>query len=382
MLQINHALIFSRIKHVVQHIRSICTNWIKTQLGKQKSQIDMVKEQDMLTKYEEIQEKFKQWFNTLNSLHMLIMLLKKERNHLGEIDLEALSQNTYLYHIDRILIKVRDQFYTYKYKVTSLKENENLLTETPFAQINKAIEQVCSTMVDLQHLLSTKKLHILCENKKFINKMHQLELNSSAVISAINNLNLYINQKETLDQLDILEKTLMESLTLTIDSRKEILPYIHNADQIDFRFSVNTQGNNLRKKAECIDNEQDRVLLLSLINILETLKRCYIVVRKSTVNNTLDEMYHQLDNLREVFISASLEKESILHLLNQFYSSIESIRFSTNRESRCSRNLFDKAKIGKHQMRQACLNHELGIEFIKSIAIKRMDRLRHKIKLG
>ena len=379
MLQDNQTISTSKIKYFIQWMKHICTDWQTNWLEKDNTLINMVTERNMFTTYLALQEKFKEWFDTLDTLHMQVLSLKKDKESSKNINLDMLTAETYLYHIDRILIKMREQLYTYRYRVDAFKTNEHVLTDIPFLQANKAAQQAYITMIDLNHLLRSKKLNSLCKNKTFIGKIHQLELNSSAMISVIHNLNQFSHQKETLDQLEMIEKSLMDSLNHKNTSHNEMLQY---SMQLGLEVLIGQREALLRKNAHNIVNEQNRALVIVLIDIFEALKRCYVVARKSTINDTLEIMYNQLDELIALFEMPSYAKEQVVHLLNQYYNSIESIRFSTNRESRCSRNLFEKSKSSKHQMREACAKHELGLEFVKSVSIKRIDCLRHKIKSG
>lgn len=333
-----------------------------------------------MNKQADMAQNFIEWFRAIDTLQAIVMSLKHNSDENAfSLDLESLSFQTYLYHIDRMLVKVREQLYTYQYRINELKKDDKALSDIPFLLVKKSAQQCYITILELTHFLRANQKKKLYNHRGFIKKVHALELDASELSSAIRGLNQYTYQQETLQQLAYLEKSLIENLQNTsIPSQGGMLPY---SDQLGLEDYCGRKSSGLRNLCANIADDSQKTLLLSLIEIFDNLKRCYVVARKSTINETLDEMYKALEELSVLFTTSEMKQADVVALLSKYYNAIESLRFSTNRDSRCSRNLFEKAKIAKHQMRNACADHELGVAFLRTISITKIERLKLKAKL-
>src|SRR5262249_55826764 len=139
-----------------------------------------------------------------------------------------------------------------------------------------------------------------------------------------------------------------------------------------------SQGDYLRSRASEISNPSYFRMVSGLIDIHDILKKCYVVARKVFIKDALDIMAENIEGIIAVLSAAQPDKHKIFFHFNQIFHSVETIRFNTNRESRCSKNLFDKCKMATHQLRKLCHKHPLGMEYLKAYSVKRLSLIKPK----
>lgn len=322
----------------------------------------------------------REWFSAIDSLQSLLLTLKQNYNCLGtkNINLDLLTIHTYLYHIDRLLVTIKEQLYSYQYRVNEFTDLRHSLNEISFLQAKKSAQQCYVTILSIIQTLKFTKLEKLKNNQNFISYVHGLELDTSALVSAIRILNQYACQQKTIRELESLEKSLMDSFINTKPQSQ--LEMLHYSEQLGLEVVIGSKGSFLKDQSSTIKDANHKVFILRLISIFEALKRCYVVARKSTINDALEGMSKNLEKLISIFSQETIVESEVIAQLQDFYNSIESIRFSTNRDSRCSQNLFEKAKVARHEMRKVCAHDKYGLAFLKMINFKRIDCLKYKIK--
>ncbi|MGE4348388.1 MAG: hypothetical protein AB7D28_01340 [Candidatus Berkiella sp.] len=322
----------------------------------------------------------REWFSAVDSLQSLVLTLKQnyDSTNTKNINLDLLTIHTYLYHIDRLLVTIREQLYSYQYRVNEFTELKRSLNEVSFLQAKKSAQQCYITILGITQILKSTKIEKLKKHQSFIGSVHNLELDASALISAIRSLNQYSCQQETIRQLENLEKSLMDSF---VNSKSQSqLEMLHYSEQLGLEVVIGSKGSLYKDQSNSIKDVNHKAFILKLISIFEALKRCYVVARKSTINDALDGMSQNLEKLISIFSQETITESEVMEQLQDFYNAIESIRFSTNRDSRCSQNLFEKAKAARHEMREVCAHNEYGLIFLKMISLKRIDCLKYKIK--
>lgn len=322
----------------------------------------------------------REWFGAIDSLQSLVLTLKQnyDSTSVKNINLDLLTIHTYLYHIDRLLVTIREQLYSYQYRVNEFTDLKRSLNEISFLQAKKSAQQCYITILGITQILKSTKIEKLKNHQNFIGYVHGLELDASALISAIRALNQYSCQQETIRQLENLEKSLMDSF---VNSKSQSqLEMLHYSEQLGLEVVIGSKGSLYKDQSNSIKDVNHKAFILKLISIFEALKRCYVVARKSTINDALDGMAQNLEKLISIFSQETITELEVIAQLQDFYNAIESIRFSTNRDSRCSQNLFEKAKAARHEMREVCAHNEYGLIFLKMISFKRIDCLKYKIK--
>ena len=320
---------------------------------------------------------FKDWLKAIDTLMPLVQAIRHELDisHFEKLDLELLGANTYLYHIDRLLVKVREHFMNYRYRRDQFDHAKDIIQQTEFLQVNQSCCQCYQTIVNLTQALESlprKKLY----SDDFITLIHAFELEATTLGSAMRALNQLAYRQEAIFQIDALEKNLLQSLTQTR------LLEINNDYGTVNQYTSHPGGSyysvthNLRDKMFGLENNEHRALLEKAIEIYDVLNKCYVVARKSTVKASLDIIADHIEKLIDAFCDTECDKTRIYRHLTTIFYQLECLRFSSNRESRCSRNLFEKSKWAKHQLKKACAHDTVAGEFIKKISIKRISLLK------
>jgi hypothetical protein len=189
-------------------------------------------------------------------------------------------------------------------------------------------------------------------------------------------LNQFTYRQEAVLQITQLEQSLIHSLVQSQSPNSPSASF--NSLNYQSHGAASTNVENMRAKMKLLTNHQDTQLLERIVEIYDTLKKCYVVARKAVVKDTLDVMAEGIENLIHNLSKEDPDKLLVNNSLSIIFNSIESLRFSANRDSRCSRNLFEKAKVARHQLRKACLTHPMGHSFIKEIAVSRVTILKDK----
>lgn len=317
-----------------------------------------------------------EWFLYLDKLKKILIDTRHKINNTPIVNnhWEMLGLQTYLYHIDRVTTKIKEQLYTFKYRYFEFK-NKNLtsiFTDVPFLQAKRTAQQCHITLIELIEILTTHSIKQLSTSESLETYIHALELDSAQLINAVKTLNQFSYQQETMNQLSHLERALIEHLLEDTNRGMGLLPYSE-------QFSLGTfqsHENPLKLKVLEIQDKAHQDLVLAMIEAYDMLRKCYVVVRKSVIAETLVNMDQDIERLIQLFEQETLSEESILLCLHSLYGRIESLRFSTNRESRCSYNLYQKSKLARHEIRTACLKCPIGVKFLKQIALRKLDYLK------
>jgi len=291
-------------------------------------------------------------------------LVKKLRSELDlgtkkQWDLDILAASTYLYHVDRILMKVRENMLTYRYRLDECKENPEMLNQNEFIFAKEAHAHCYIAILNLTTVLKKTTL-VQIYSDHIVNPIHALEIESTNLNSAIRALNHLSYRQETLLQLNALEQSLMQ----TLSSPPSDFVYTHQG----IMYSTTEY---LRDQLKKVSNLADIEWLTAFIETQDMLKKCYVVARKGVIKELLDKMSDNIQLLVTAFNRKNPDEEKIFEHLTAIFNGMESIRFNCHRENGCSKNLFDKVKMGRQQLRKACHNHPLGREYLIRIAMKR-----------
>lgn len=326
------------------------------------------------------------WIPGLDNLTAIVKKLRQELDldKVYNLDLEFLGLITYLYHIDRLLVKVRENMLTFRYRQGQILNEFENITKSDYAKVNQCCLECYHIILQLTILLQKsipKKSYSKLYNDDLILEVHALELASSTLESMIRALNQAAYKQESAFQLSELEKTLMQSLERPSAS----YPKSYQGATMFNDYTLSPQGvmystsEYLRTKLRVIPEAVDQKFMQSIIDSYDNLKKCYVVSRKAVIKGTLDIMAENMEMLSAELAKKEQNKDVIFEYLNQIFNSLESLRFSTNRESRCSRNLFEKAKSTRKLLRKACGAHPIAKEFLKEIYVARETLVRPKI---
>jgi hypothetical protein len=306
------------------------------------------------------------WIKALDVLQPLVVTRRKELEPDSEerFNLELLGASTYLFHVDRLVVKMREHFLTLRYRRDQFARQPEVLKKAEFVQTQQICEQTYLTILNITALLQklpNKRLY----SDEFISMIHAFELETASVGSSIRVLNQFAYRQEAYIEIAALEETLRNSFSnnnqLTKASSHEMRTYSPYSGTSEY----------LRGKVKHISFPAHEEFLIRLVDIYDMLKKCYVVVRKSVIKDTLDQMGESIEQLIVIFQEKEISQQDAFLHLHEIYNSLESLRFSTNRESRCSRNLFEKARIARHLLRKACISNALGQEFLKEISVRK-----------
>ncbi len=317
-----------------------------------------------------------EWMQAIDILQPLVLSLRKAiepRQH-DEFDLELLAANTYLFHVDRLIVKIREYVQQFRFKHEQLTQNNLYSYQAEINQANSAAEQCYQTILQLTALLQSntpKKLY----SDELITQIHALELDTIALGSAVRNLNQSAYKAESMMQLAALEHDLLQSLTQS----KPMQTHVGFSENHGLNYNITqTQGEYLRAKAHEIGDLNCYRMIAGFIDIHDVLKKCYVVARKIFVKDALDTMSENIEGLIAAMSAENVDKNKVFYHFNQIFHCVEMIRFNTNRESRCSKNLFDKSKVATQQLRKLCQKHPLGLEYLKEYSAKRVTLVKPK----
>lgn len=318
-------------------------------------------------------------YDPITLLDELQTLVKGLRNELDldatkQWDLDILAASTYLYHVDRILVKVRENIITYRYRIEQFKSDIETLKQSEFSV---AEETFANCYVAIMNLTKTLKKVTLKQiyNDKVVNPIHILELESANFNTAIRALNqLSFRQEmsvrqEALMQLNALEKSLIQTLSTPPSD------YVYTNQGIMY-----STTEYLRNQLKEVALPEDVKWLSAFIEAQDMLKKCYVVARKGVIKELLDKMSDHIQELVCAFNRKNPKEEDIFYHLTAIFNGIESVRFNCHRENGCSKHLFDKAKSARIQLRKACQQHPLGRIYLNKVAIKREPLKVKKIR--
>lgn len=294
-----------------------------------------------------------------------------------------LQAQTCLFHVSRSLIQIREQAYHFQYRLNQLSETDNMSQEDVFQPILDSMHKCQQVIVAIINVVESRGVLSLIQNDKFFMMVNTLELNAAELSSHMRGYNQICAQKDTLNALFELETLFSDRFSAKSNIPKFYSSSFEGHYEIAERESfVRGQGNEfaseLMKKIELMTNPLYRQFVKETVEIYLELKKCYVVSRKSVINNTLKNISDDIESLILAVENIDECVEDALSALHSIYSGLESIRFSTNTESRCSRNLFDKSKQARTKLRQACSHCDLGLMFLNQIALKKTIYTKQK----
>lgn len=274
-------------------------------------------------------------------------------------DLDILAASTYLYHIDRILMKVRENMVTYRYRLDQFEKDKAILKQNEFIYAQEAHAHCYIAILNLTTVLKKSSLKQIY-NDQVVNPIHALELESANLNSAIRALNQLSFRQETLLQLNMLEQSLMTTLSNPPPD------FVYTNQGVMY-----STTEYLRNQLKEVALPEDLKWLSTFVETQDMLKKCYVVARKGVINGLLDKMSDHIQALITSFNRKNPDEEKIFFHLTAVFNSIESIRFNCHRENGCSKHLFTKANEARKDLRKACQQHPLGRVYLERMTIKR-----------
>jgi len=228
------------------------------------------------------------------------------------------------------------------------------------------------TSLSISHILETQPIINVINNDKFIIMVNTLELNAVELSSHMRKYNQFCAQKDTLNALFELETLLTDKSSLLKYHASGFKERYEVRDREKFFSGLSDEvSSELMKKLAMISDPIYTQFAKEIIDIYLGLKKCYVVSRKSVINNTLNNISDDIESLMNAIRNIDECKDDALSALHAIYCGLESIRFSTNTESRCSRNLFEKSKQARTKLRQACQGCDIGLIFLEQISLKK-----------
>jgi hypothetical protein len=297
----------------------------------------------------------------LDELQSLVHKLRRDldlETHL-QWDLDTLAASTYLFHVDRILMKVRENMLNYRFRLDESKANNDFKNQTEFTYAKETHAHCYIAILNLTTVLKKASLKQIYSDH-VVNPIHALELASANLNSAMRSLNQLSLRQETLLQLSALEQNLMQ----TLSNPPPDYVYTHHG----ILYSTTEY---LRNQLKEITIPEDIKWLNTFIDAQDSLKKCYVVARKGVIKELLDKMSDNIQELIRAINQKNPDEEAIIMNVTAVFNGLESIRFNCHRENGCSKNLFDKVKIARLQLRKACISHPIGREYLNRMAIKR-----------
>lgn len=318
----------------------------------------------------DFQKSVKQWFENIDMLATLIRNLRQEVDISKNKDftIEILGVNTYLFHLERLSVKLREYVYAFKYRIDQHGSNLAFMNRMEVMQFCAGMEHAQQTIMHIKGIVQTypvKKLY----NEDLINSIHALELEVSSIGSAIRNLNQAAYQQEIFHhQLGDIESSLLQSLDITAHRPGSV--------QLSEAPATPIQVEKLQVNAIKINQEAEKVFVNKLIESYDLLKKCYVVSRKQVVNQTLVIYSQNINQLIELILNSPFDKDKFEDSLANLFYCLESIRFSSNHPSRCSKILHEKAKMARLLLRSACKTYPHGLDYIRKRSVKRDSLLK------
>ncbi len=321
-----------------------------------------------------VSSSLKEWFEAIDVLQPLVQSVRSsiEPQTMNDFNIEILGVNTYLFHLDRILVKIREHLLNFRFRQEQNSEELHSKDKLDLRQASEAAEHCFHTILHLTALiqrLPLKKLY----SEEFISQIHALELDATSLASSMRSLNQTAYKAQAMVELAALEQDLLHTLA---QSRSPMGGGASFADMGLNQGMMYTAGEYLRSKVHNVTSPEFNHFITGMIDIHEMLKKCYVVARKAVVKESLDVMGDNIEGLIVIVSQTEIDRNRAFYHLDQLFHCIESLRFNTNRESRCSKNLFEKSKCARHQLRKICQKNELGIEYLKKYSIKRVTILK------
>lgn len=317
----------------------------------------------------QIQDHLKGMFWAIDRLYHIVTFTKK---NLGleekqSVRLETLSIQTYLFHIERLLVQIREHAYHIQFRANQTSwQNENLLKQ--FEIVINSSKRCKSTILKLVEMIESKGIKKLENNNQFFALVNALELQASELSSDMRKFNQNYFQKQSIHELFEMENVFLENF---LNSKVTEVGMLNFPSRYELEVITKQKGTQLSQEISNIPDPQYQLLADVLIEILEDLKKCYVVSRKSIINKTLDCMSDDIEALIQALQAVDKSQDDAVDYLRSIYHGLESLYFSTNTDSRCSRNLFDKSKEAKRKLRKVCGQSEIGLQFLKQITLRK-----------
>lgn len=318
----------------------------------------------------------KDWVEAIDALIVLIQSarVQLDPSRLDHFDIDVFEINSYLYQVDRLAVKTREYIMGLRYHQTQFESQPEVLKRKEFANVYQACLSCYPIILNLIVLLQTlSKTGTL--KREFFLQVQSLEIECSALRNTVRELNQFLTEIQSKSKMVLLEQTLLRALEeaeVSLNKQNDNMSRYLVVEASPTYQSSEKLKNGLGNIAQI----EDQKLMVALIDAYDALRKCYVIARKSVVKETLDAIYIAVQELMVEFSKDDINKERLMFYLYILFNQIESLRFSTNRDSRCSRNLFEKSKHARRQLRKACFAHPLGKEFIEKIALRRKSLLK------
>lgn len=306
-------------------------------------------------------EHIESWLKHVDDMQNYARKLQNElaQENVDNFDWSLLGAATYLYHIDRLCIKVREHFLTLRYLYNQFYQQDTL-QKIEFIQAVQACKDCNDSLVNIMTLLKKlPKNRLHCE--VVVNQIHALELESVGAASALRNLGQFAYSNEAFLNMKSAQKDMV--LQLQSESRTLVNAPADNASNAQVnRYRVD----NLRERIASFDLDTKDYLNLLLDNYF-ILSRCYIIKRKDIINTSLVDYWKALETIvdntnNDIDLIQNFGEE-----IKNIFHTLQSLRFCANHSSRCSENLADKAKQAMLQFKQATYKLPGGVDFIYKI---------------
>ncbi len=286
------------------------------------------------------------WLKSVQALHELVQKLHGEIdvNNTKDFDLELLGSATYLFHVDNMLAKIREHLLHLRYLQDRYANQNTIINNMEFIQVSQACMQCHHTMQNLiQFLQKMPKKRVYTE--EFVNLIHALELDCASLDNNMHMLTYFVRQQDAL----VLPDTVAPS------------PSFITTEQLCLR-------------VKSITHPEHAKFVNQVIDIFEMLSRYYVITRRSVVKGAEQKIAQSTLTLIALFSENEPPRKEIYYQLHQIFNQIESIRFSTHRESRSAQDLFKAARTARHNLRKACAANPLTHDFLQEIEVRRISR--------
>lgn len=314
------------------------------------------------------------WLKAIESIQVLVYITRRELEPmvLTSFDWNALSVTTYLNHIERLVIKVREYYLSYKHYEQKGFDKLGIQDSPELKQFKQTCEQSYHTLLNLSK--SIKKILTKEGHEDLSHHLHALELELSGLGSNFRVLTQMLYKHEFKTQPQDYKKNNAPFITPLIasDAAKGAPVYI------DFTASncqqIRQDCEELKEifaKIPFLDNKN---FLLIILEAYEILVRCYVVARKTIIQQSLESVRMSIHTLSQLLNSASPNVFQVFSELDKIFHAIEIISFNTNRESRFSQNMFEKSKTARRLVRKACLSCEMGREYLEEHAYTKKNK--------
>ena len=327
---------------------------------------------------------------SVDKINAVQSLVKAARECLGYradplFNFDALNAAALLFHLERVLIKLREHFLNFGCYIQQFEEKEDILSKMEFLAVRtnalqcyEVLDKIISLMGPQAGFTEDQFQSRLISNP-FIHLLRSLELKGDALYSAIRNVNQLSNRQEALKQIAKIEATLIQALSQqplvsTVSFGQTLFKEMH----VDIGGSPCSTIEYLRSRAGNLIDPRNAVLIEKMIAIYESLTKCYVVSRKMVVKRTLEKISEEIESLIHLLMhtaDASMQTE-VIQSFHEIYRCIESLHFCGNQQSRSVRQVFDKARDAKKAFRRACLGHPIGCLWLDEMAVSRSILLR------